>query len=85
MHGCACKEYIFRSYNTSTFHATRFDEDPFTWQCGKEDKKASGFQISFVAVVVFDNIMAVNGLKDPEHALYGESEPVWPSGKALGW
>ena len=35
----ACKENIFRSYNTSTFRATYFDENPFTCQREKEDKR----------------------------------------------
>ena len=37
MHGRACKQYIFRSYNTYTFNAMRFDENPLTGQCEKED------------------------------------------------
>ena len=32
-----------RSYSTYTFSAKRFDEDPFTCQREKEDKKAEGF------------------------------------------
>ena len=36
----AGKQYIFQSYNTSTFNALRFDENPFTCQCEKGDKKA---------------------------------------------
>ena len=39
MHGRACKQYIFRSYNINIFSATRFDGDPFRCQCEKEDKK----------------------------------------------
>ena len=40
-HGrAACKEYIFRSYNTSTLNAKHFDENPFTCQCEKEDRNA---------------------------------------------
>ena len=35
-----CKQYIFWSYNTSTFNAMLFDENPFICQCEKEDKKA---------------------------------------------
>ena len=34
------KQYIFRSYDTSTFSTMRSDENPFTCQCGNEDKKA---------------------------------------------
>ena len=40
MHGRGYKQYVFRSYNTSTFSAMRFDESPFTCQWEKEDKKA---------------------------------------------
>ena len=36
----------FQSYNTSTLSGMRFDENPFMCLCGKEDKKAEGFQIS---------------------------------------
>ena len=44
-HGCACKQYIFRSYNTSVFSAIPFEESPFTCQCEKEDRKAfKGFR-----------------------------------------
>ena len=45
MFGHACKQYIFRSCNTSTFSAVRLDENPFTCQCEKESKTAPGFQI----------------------------------------
>ena len=45
MHGHACKQYMFESCNTSTFNAMRFGENPLTYQCEKEDKMASGFQI----------------------------------------
>jgi len=47
MHGGACKKYIFRSYNTSTFSVMPFDENPFTRQCGKEkrkEKRLKGFK-----------------------------------------
>ena len=40
MHVRACKQYISRSYNTSTFNAMHFDESPFTCQCEKENKMA---------------------------------------------
>ena len=36
----AYKQYIFRSYDTSTFNAMCFDENPFTCQCEKGDRKA---------------------------------------------
>ena len=35
VHGHPCKQYIFRSYNTSTFKVMRFDDNPFTCQWGK--------------------------------------------------
>jgi len=41
MHGHACKQYIFWSYNTSTFSAVRFDKASFTCQCETEDKRVS--------------------------------------------
>ena len=40
MLGLTCKQYIFRSYSTSTFNDMRFDENPFTRQWEKEDRKA---------------------------------------------
>ena len=39
-HGKSLQMYIFRSYNTSTLNALRFDENSFQCQCEKEDKKA---------------------------------------------
>ena len=44
MQGRASKQSIFRFYNTSTFNAMRFDQNPFTYQCKKENKKAEGFK-----------------------------------------
>ena len=43
-HLCTCKHYIFQSFNTSTFNAMHSDENPFTRQCEKENKKAYGFK-----------------------------------------
>ena len=40
------KQYIFRSYNKSLFSAMRFDENLFTCQGEKVNKKAEGFRIS---------------------------------------
>ena len=62
MRGSACKQYIFRSYNIC-INAMRFDENPFTFQCEKEDKKAYGSQISLFYGSFSDDIMAVKGLK----------------------
>ena len=33
MHARTCKQYIFRSYNASTFNAMHFDENRFTCLC----------------------------------------------------
>ena len=60
MHGLACKQCIFWSYNT-TFNAVAFDENPFTCQCEmekKKRKKAEGFQLSHF----YCEVMAVKGL-----------------------
>ena len=62
VHGCACKQSIFQSYNTSTFTAVCFDETPFTCQCEKEDKKAEGVQISHFYWSFLSHVMAVKGL-----------------------
>ena len=40
MHKRTYKQYIFESYNTSTFNAMHFDENPFTCQYEKENKRA---------------------------------------------
>ena len=49
MDGHACKRYIFRSYNTSTLNAVRFDENPFTCQAKKaEGSQSSNFHWSFL-------------------------------------
>ena len=44
MHGHACKQYIFRSYSTSTFSAMRFYENSFTCQSEKDGKRLKGFK-----------------------------------------
>ena len=48
--------------NMSTFIYTRFNENPFTIQCEKKDKKAEGFQISPFYWPFSSDIMAVKGL-----------------------
>ena len=53
---------VFWSYNTCTFKALRFDENPFTCQCENEIKKAEGFQISHFHWSFSSDIMAVMGL-----------------------
>ena len=40
----------------------RFDENPFTCQCEKEDKKTDGFQILHFYWLVLSDIMVVKGL-----------------------
>ena len=40
MDGPAYKQYILKSYNTSTFNAVRSDEQLFSCQCENEDKMA---------------------------------------------
>ena len=62
MHTRACKQYIFRSYNTSTFNAMPFDGDPLTCRCEEEDKKAEEFQISQLYWLFSIDMMAVKGL-----------------------
>ena len=44
MHGRACKQYMFRSRDTATFSDVRFDENPFTCQCEKEEKRFKDFK-----------------------------------------
>ena len=61
-YGRACKQYIFRFYNTSIFSAICFDEDHFTYQSEKESERAEGFQISYFYWSFSSDTMAVNGL-----------------------
>ena len=47
MHGRACKQYIFQSYNTATVNALRCDESPSEKEkkkkkCEKEEKRLKG-------------------------------------------
>ena len=42
----------------------RFDENPFTYQYEKEDRKAEGFQISHLYGSFSSDVMAVKGLSD---------------------
>ena len=62
MDGRACKQYIFRSCNTSTLNALNFDKNPFTCQCETEDKNTDGFQILHFYWSFSSDIMAVKGL-----------------------
>ena len=75
LQGRAFKQYIFRSHNESAFSAMRchenanastfngvlFDENPFTCQSEKENKKAYGFQTSPFYWSFSSDITAVMG------------------------
>ena len=61
-----CKQFIFRSYNTSTFNAMRFDANPFSCQCEKEDKEAEGSQMWHLYWSFSSDVMAVKGLEPPQ-------------------
>ena len=52
MHGHACTQYILGSCDTSACNAVRFDENPFTCQCEKEDRS---LRVSYFAplLVIF--------------------------------
>ena len=64
MHGQACKQFIFRSFDASTFNAMSFDENDFTCQCGggKEDNNSKEFQISQFYWLFSCDVMALKGL-----------------------
>ena len=47
MHGRASKQYIFQSYNSSTFNVMRFSANPFSCSCEKEDRRLKGFVSHF--------------------------------------
>ena len=47
---------------TSVLNAMRFDDNPFTCQSEKEDKKAEGSQIWHCSGSFSNDIMAVKGL-----------------------
>ena len=53
---------MFGSYNIFTFKAMCFDENPFTCQCEKENKKGIRFQISHFYWSFSSDTMAVKGL-----------------------
>ena len=68
MHAHNSKQCIFLSYSTSAFNATRFDENPFSCWCEKEDKKAEGFRHFYLS---FSNdIMAMKGSEGVKHYAY---------------
>ena len=69
---------------TSTFNAMRFDENHFTRQCEKEDKKTEGFQISHFYGSFSSDVMAVKGLNRVIYIYiyaYGEEE----QGATIRW
>ena len=65
MHGRACKQHIFRSYNTSTLKAMRFDDEILSHVSVKQKtKRLWGFKFrSQLLVVQSSDIVAVKGLK----------------------
>ena len=58
MHARIYKQYVLRSYRTSTFNAMRFDENPFTCLCEKADEKVEGLQIWYFYWSFSSDIMA---------------------------
>ena len=65
MHAGTCKQNIFRSYNTSTLNAMRFDENPFTCQCEKKKTKMFKGFIFFKLFFPFSSdTMAGKGLME---------------------
>ena len=46
VHGHPCKQSIFWLYITSTFNAMRLGQNPSTFQCEEENRKAKEFRIS---------------------------------------
>ena len=63
MYGRAASS-IFSIIHHSAFNAMRFDENPFTRQCEKENKKAEGFQISHFYWPFSSDIMPAKGLNN---------------------
>ena len=61
MHRCACKQYIFWSYNTSTCNAMHFDGYLFTCQCKNEGLRISDFTLLLVG---FKSHHVSEGIKD---------------------
>ena len=59
MHGRACKQYTFRSYNTSALNAMCFDETPLTCQFETENKKVKRFRFYSISLVVLLVLLVV--------------------------
>ena len=79
MHGHACEQCISRSYNASTFNAARLDENPFTWLCGKGDKKPSSASNFALLLVVFKWRHDSEGVKCMVHFRSRCHESTWSS------
>ena len=62
LHGHSCRQSISRSFNTSTFNAKRFYENPFTCRCEKENKKGLRVKILHFYWSFSSDILAVKGL-----------------------
>ena len=58
-----CLQCTFRSCNTCTFNAMRYDANPFTCQCKKEEENTEGFQILHFYRSFLSDITAVKGLR----------------------
>ena len=56
------KSQIFSGPVTSRFNAMRFDENPFTCQYEKENRKTERFQNSHFYGSFSNDVMAVKGL-----------------------
>ena len=67
---------IFSGPIMSIFNSMRFDGDPVTGQCEKEDKKAEGFQISHCDGSFSSDTMAVKGLMYNCMYIPGDSQSV---------
>ena len=65
MHGRACRQYIFRSYNTSIFKATPFDEILSRADVKKRTEWLTGFKVCIFHWPFSRDIMAVKGLIKP--------------------
>ena len=63
MRGYACKQYVFRSFNTPTFNAVHFDKNPYT--CARVEKKTNGLSVSnFARYLSFSSgILVTKGLR----------------------
>ena len=65
MHRRTCKQYIFRSYSTSTFYAVWFHENSFTCPCEKAEKRLNLFSNFTLLLVLFEWHHGSDGAKIP--------------------